>query len=142
MSSVSVRVPSPRRAPPARQLAGLAVALAAGLIAMWFMAGWLDGPARVDLVVENPTPYPLLLTVRAPGDTSVLPVGYISKNSTMEKRDVIDHGDRWVFEFSYAGSELPAFERSRAELERADWRISVPRDAATRLQSAGHRPPP
>ena len=41
-------------------------------------------------------------------------------------RDVVDQGDTWYFRFRWAGIDGGELRMSRAELEDAGWRISVP----------------
>jgi hypothetical protein len=52
-------------------------------------------------------------------------------------QEVVDLGDRWVFDFRQAGVDAASVEQSRDELEGSGWTVTVPASANDRMAEAG-----
>jgi len=89
----------------------LAVVVGAVLVAG--MSVLLADPARVDLVVENPTAYDVNVDVRSVDGGGRLGLGTVGAGSSRPFSLVIDQGERWLFEFSYGGVDVSSVEVSR-----------------------------
>ncbi|HEY3095599.1 MAG TPA: hypothetical protein VGK05_02070 [Acidimicrobiia bacterium] len=142
MSPVLTR-PRPRSVPVLIRRDVVVVVLA-GAIAITTLVGLhaaLRGPHLVDRVtVANETPY--LVDIEATRDTrdGWLKLGPISAGEKHSFGSVVDQGDRWIFRVTagpYNGGE---FSLSKTELERAQWRVAIPRDAQQRLEAKGAVP--
>lgn len=134
---MTTRMTSPPTSTPRDDIILLVVtAVTLGLV-FWLVAPALEVPAQVDrITIENQHPWPAHLEVNEPGDDGWLGIGTVDQDDDKTVQSVSDHGDRWVFRFSYAGqrSELHV---TRAQLERDDWHVTVPDDFARRLRDAG-----
>lgn len=124
--------------------AGLAVAVIAAVatvLALLVMtSSLLTGPDRVDLAVENPTPYELEVQVRGADGGSVHQLGPIASGSTREFTGVIDQGDTWLFEFSYGGVLAAELTVERSGIEAGT--VVVPDSAEEVLDDSDLPPPP
>lgn len=142
MSPVEVRPrPAPTGPGPTRLPYGMAAVAAVALAIA--AAGPARSPAFVPRVeVVNPTPYEVSVDVQGgPGDGWVA-LGYVDQGATTAVQEVLDQGRRWTFRFRAQGREGGRLTVTRAALERADWRVDIPREVETRLQKAGAPPSP
>lgn len=113
------------------------VAIAA-IAAIMVMVPWLLGePSHRDLTVQNPTDFPVDVTVRSGPDDPLLGVGTVSQRGTRTFRSVIDQGDRWIFEFSYGGVTGAEVTVSGDQLDQP---VTVPDTAADEFVAAGLAP--
>lgn len=115
----------------------LAAALAAGVLST--LATLLDEPARVDVVVENPTPYPLDVVVSRPDGSSSTRLGTVSPERVRTFPSVPDQGDEWVFRFGYGGVDGGTVTVPAVDLGEA---LVVPDEVAETLAAEGAEAPP
>jgi hypothetical protein len=121
--------------------AALVVVLGVGVIAG--LLGVVRDPDTIDRVsIVNPTPYLLDIDVGAAGNPGRVALGIIEADATTTTPDVLDQGDRWVVRVSFAGHEVATVTRSRAELEDAGWRVTLPDSVAERVAGLGGEPLP
>jgi hypothetical protein len=127
-------LPEARRAAIARRDAaavaatGVAFALAVGLVVPTLRT--IDHVPEV--TVENPHPW----TVDVGSDGDRVPVGAVHRERTQTFAELPDQGDGWSFTFGYAGQRAEV-RLTAAELESADWTVTVPDGLAADLRAAG-----
>lgn len=122
-------------------VAALVVALAAA-VGLTSLVGLSSGPGTVARITfENPTPYALDIEVSG-GHGGWTSAGSVRQNSTADVKEVIDHGDVWVFRFDSQGASGGELRLSRTELEASGWRVSIPAEVGARLAGAGAPPNP
>ncbi len=92
------------------------------------------------VTVDNPTPYNLQVDVAAPGGEEVVELGTVPREGSRAFEQVVDQGGQWAFRLTFGGREVGEIVVSRAQLEEAGWRVSVPGDVARALAEAGHPP--
>ena len=140
------RLASARPSAAAPHRGGIAAIIALGLVALAIgaigaaLAGLLAEPDRLDVTVDNPTPFPVSVEVRSSDGTERVTLGIASPRATRTFTRVVDHGDDWTFTFSYAGVHSEPVAVPRAAV--ADGAITVPDDVADRFRDAGLEPPP
>lgn len=130
--------PSPR-APERRVdlvVDAVAVALAAVLLAVASVA--LADPARVDVVVDNPTAYDVHVDVRSADGGNRLGLGTVAAGESRPFRLVVDRGDRWHFEFSRGRVDASPVEVSRDAVRAGP--VVVPASVEAEFRAAGLRP--
>lgn len=133
--------PSPGVSSRIRNVSAIVTALvvAAGLLVA--VSSQLADDVRVDLLVENPTAYPVNVDVRsADGSGGRLGLGTVSPTADQSFTSVIDQGDRWVFEFSYAGVEAGSIELVRNAAVGGP--VVIPDSVERTLRDAGLSAPP
>lgn len=102
----------------------------------------LAGPSFVnELTVANPTEYSVHARVST-GDDSWLGLGVVGSGEEHTFREVIDQGDMWVVEFSFAGEVAGHLEISADALSEDDWRLEVPAEVGLVLAAEGITPQP
>ena len=131
----------------ARHRLGLGVAtVVVGLAAVFgltSLVGLSSGPATVARITfENPTAYALDIEVSSGPGSGWTSAGSVRQKSTAEVTEVIDQGEVWLFRFDSQGSSGGELQLSRAELEAAGWRVSIPAEVGNRLAGAGAPPTP
>lgn len=133
---MSTRAPS-RATPGTRTDAvSIALALAGFAVAVLLAVPALRVPAHVArLTVDNPLPWPVHVQASEPGAPGWLGVGTVDRGQEQAFHSLLDQGDRWVIRFAYAGHHAE-LRVTRAELERAGWRVTVPGDLADQLGDA------
>jgi hypothetical protein len=52
-------------------------------------------------------------------------------------REIIDHGDVWIFRFAGQGHDVGEVRLTRSDLAADDWVLNVPASVAQRLRDAG-----
>jgi hypothetical protein len=138
MSPVLTR-PRPRSGPVLvrHKVVVVAVAGALAIAALAAMQAALRGPRFIDRIrIFNESPY--LIDLEATGDShGWLKLGPVAPGETDSFGSVVDHGDRWRFHVTSGAYDGGEFALSRIELERAHWRVVVPRDVQQRLEDEG-----
>lgn len=134
----------PRRAPASRpdltEALSVLVVAATAAVAVWLVVGPLQLPERVDVTVDNDTPFDLVVEAGTPDGAGSVVLGTAGRGREIAFRDKVDQGDEWVFSFSYGGVDAGAVQLGRAELESSGWRVTVPRRVADVLVDAGLGP--
>jgi hypothetical protein len=139
MSPVLTR-PRPRSGPVLLRR-NVVVMTVAGAIAIAALAGVhaaLRGPQFIDrITIVNESPY--LIELEATGDNhhGWLKLGPVAPGETDSFGSVVDQGDRWRFHATSGPYDGGEFALSRTELERAHWRVEIPRDIQQRLEDEG-----
>jgi hypothetical protein len=64
-------------------------------------------------------------------------LGTVADRGSTEVADVFDQGRTWTFRFVTQGQVVGEMEMSRADLQRAGWRVEVPAKFADTLRSDG-----
>lgn len=110
------------------------VALAAALL----LAPLLRMPAHVGaLTFDNPTGYDITIESSQGGDDGWTPVGTVRAGSSATFDRVVDQGGRWAFRFSSQGQQGGHLDRTRAELDAADWKVDIPAEVGDTLAANG-----
>ena len=100
----------------------------------------LLGPDRVDVDLRNPTAYEITVGVRDGPDGSLLLLGTLAPGSDRTFTGVLDRGDDWRFEFSYAGVDAGVMDLEEPAAIEAP--VVVPDDVADVLEREGLDPSP
>ena len=113
------------------------VAGAVVLAVIILLAPLLQMPSHIDRVsFENPTAYDI--TVEASDDgAGWTPVGTVDAGESADFERVYDQGDEWVFRFSSQGRDAGELERTREQLEQADWQLVIPEAVGESLRADG-----
>jgi hypothetical protein len=133
----------PRPAPPQHRghLATLLLAAAVGAVAILVAGPATRLPSFVDRVtVVNPHPWDVEVDVTGSADDGAVGLASLDRESARTIPAVVDQGDSWVFRFAYGGVEGSELGVSRAELQRAGWKVTVPDTFAARMRAAGLPP--
>lgn len=120
-------------------LGGLALGL--GLIALAFV-NCGGSPYVSEIVVANPTGYPLSVEVTGQADSAWLLLGTAQPGRDHRFQEVLDQGEVWVFRFGYGGRMAGELTVPRSELEESGWRVEVPLTVESTLLEEGAPPPP
>jgi hypothetical protein len=90
-------------------------------------------PARESVTIVNRTGAEV--TVRATGEArdGWLSISTVDAESRATVEAVIDQGDVWNFRLSVGPDAVGEIRRTHDELEAADWRVTIPADAADQL---------
>ena len=117
-----------------------AIATVLFVVLIGAVAWALRSPTFTDQVaVVNDTPYSVNVDVH--GERGRIGLGAVPAGETMAISDVLDQGDTWTFEFSYADVEdAGELQITRDDLETNDWTIEVPDDVSHRIQREGIGP--
>lgn len=133
----------PRPAPPRSRgdVAAAVVAAVAGIALLLLVMPSLRLPSYVDAVsVSNPHVWHVEIDVGRPDGSRWIGLGRVGREKTQTFQSVIDPGDEWMFRFAYGGIGRGDVVVSRAELERAGWKLTVPEEFAERMRAAGVSP--
>jgi hypothetical protein len=99
----------------------------------------VGGPSRTpDITVENDTPYDVTIKVSDRNGDDWMGFALVDARSEVVVGAPIDHGSEWILSYGVGGESTI----SRAELERAGWRMRVPDAVGDRLAAAGVAPSP
>ena len=117
---------------------GAAGVVAVALFALLVLTAWpvLTTPPAVDrLEVTNETPWPVQLSLRAPGERGWTPLGVAPALAGTAFSEIPDPGARWQLRFRYAGTEVVT-SVTRAAVAGDGWVLSVPVAFTTEMESA------
>jgi hypothetical protein len=95
-----------------------------------------------EVTIVNDTAYSANVDVTGGARDGWLGLTTVGPESTRTVGEVIDQGDTWIFRFDYVGMHVEELEVSRRDLERNEWRVSVPESFEDRLRDTGVPPPP
>jgi hypothetical protein len=95
-----------------------------------------------EVTIVNNTAYSPNVDVTDGARDGWLGLATVGPESSSTVREVIDQGDVWIFRFDYVGMHAEELEVSRRDLERNEWRVSVPESFEDRLREMGIPPPP
>jgi hypothetical protein len=95
-----------------------------------------------EVTIVNDTAYSANVDVTDGARDGWLGLATVGPESSHTVREVIDQGDIWIFRFDYAGEHAEELEVSRRDLERNEWRVTVPESLEDRLREMGVPPPP
>jgi hypothetical protein len=126
---------------PGRLRRGDGTAAAVGVVLFALLAALvlpvLSTPASVArLDVTNESAWPAVVSVRAAGDRSWMPVGIAPALSGTSFTEVPDPGQRWEVRFRYAGVEV-VDATSRSTLQGERWKLTVPPAFTAAMEQAG-----
>jgi hypothetical protein len=135
MSLVDLEQPRTRR-PRIRPLwVVLAVLALFGFVAVSLL---IPSPATVDHVtIKNGSEFDLNIDATSASHDGWTPVGIALAHADTDMRDVIDHGDVWVFRFTGQGHDAGELRITRADLAASNWSLTVPASVAQQLRDAG-----
>lgn len=117
-----------------------AAAAVLGICTVVALSAPLADPARVDVVIDNPTAYAVNVVVRPADGGNRLGLGTVGAGAEKSFTQVIDQGERWSVQFSYGGVDTAPVEVSRASMTSGE--LVVPATVASELGNAGLAPPP
>jgi molybdopterin biosynthesis enzyme len=136
--------PAPPQAAPTRLGRNVAAVVVGGIVALALIFGGaqaLEGPDVINrVVIDNPTQYPVEISVAGGNGDSLLTLGSVSSGERHTFASVVDQGDRWVVHATSARTDGGAFAVSRADLERTNWVITIPDSVASTLAANGATP--
>jgi hypothetical protein len=92
------------------------------------------------VTVENPGSIDVGVDVRSTPSGPRLILSNVAPRASTTNLDAADQGDDWIFSFSSGGVDGGTLEMSRAQLAEDDWRIVIPDDVLTRLQTESFVP--
>jgi hypothetical protein len=131
------------RLSPTRTRPSLAPYLAAAAylaLVLPFVPRAVHQPAHVPrVVVTNDTSYGVTVEVLDHG--ARIPVGSLQPDRTATFGEVADVGAQWALVWSARGHEVTT-TTSRAALQDADWKVSVPATLGNQLDAEGEAPTP
>jgi len=135
MSLVDLEQPRTRR-PRIRPLwVVLAVLALFGFVAVSLL---IPSPATVGHVtIKNGSEFDLNIDATSASHDGWTPVGIALAHADTDMRDVIDHGDVWVFRFTGQGHDAGELRITRADLAASNWALTVPASVAQQLRDAG-----
>jgi hypothetical protein len=112
------------------------------VLVLTILAAACSGPApvvdRVTLV--NETSFDVEVDLKSTDGEDRLPLAIVDALEEKDVFQVIDQGETWIFRFYHWGGLVDELSISRSELERNDWRVTVPTEVEDRLRDLG-RPP-
>ena len=132
--------PSPARVGVLVAVAALAVTAAVALASLVDLGGRRATVPR--LIYENPTVYALDVEVSPGPGHGWTSAGFVGQRSTGVVEEVPDQGDVWLFRFDSQGETGGELRLSRAELEGAGWKVTIPAEVGRRLAELGAPPTP
>ena len=98
----------------------------------------IPSPRTVNRVtIKNDTEYDLNIDATSVSHDGWTPVGIALAHADTDMREIIDHGDVWIFRFTGQGHDAGELRVTRAELAANDWALTVPTSVAQRLRDAG-----
>jgi hypothetical protein len=135
MSLVDLEQPTSRR-PRIRPLwVVLAVLALFGFVAVSLL---IPSPATVDHVtIKNGTEFDLNIDATSASHDGWTPVGIALAHADTDMRDIIDHGDVWVFRFTGQGRDAGELRITRSDLAASNWSLTVPASVAQQLRDDG-----
>ena len=139
-SPATLARPSPRVRPRPVDVVATVLAVVVSAVLVAGMGVLLADPARVDLVVENPTAYDVNVDVRSADGGGRLGLGTVGAGSSKPFALVIDQGERWSIEFSYGGVDASPVEVSRETVTTGT--VVMPDVVEDEFREAGLVPPP
>jgi hypothetical protein len=111
-----------------RRVAGPAAVAIAIVGVVVLLSALVAAPATINRVtVDNRTDVELDVSVRPSPAAGGLYVTAIDPQSSTAVLDVLDQGDRWIVRAEHAGRRVGTLELRRSDLERAGWRIVLPK---------------
>lgn len=143
LSATATRPKDSRSVPVRTLVLGIGLAVVVGILALLASTA-LKGPSFVPSVsIANPSPYLMAVDVTAANSDEWTQVATIPPETTSDAAQVIDQGDSWRFRAESAGVSGGEFTLSRAALEQADWKVTVPESmiARFRAQNVPEAPP-
>ena len=136
-----VLTPAPPQEAPTRLGRNIAAAVVGGLVALALILGVsraVQGPGVVDrLTINNPTPYPVEVSVARDSGAAGLDLGPVSPDARHAFESVLDQGDRWVVHVTSASADGGEFVVRRSDLARDNWVITIPDAVGSKLADAG-----
>ena len=135
MSLVDLEQPTSRR-PRIRPLwVVLAVLALVGFVAVSLL---IPSPGTVDHVtIKNGTEFDLNIDATSASHDGWTPVGIALAHADTNMREIIDHGDVWIFRFSGQGHDAGQLRITRSDLAASNWSLTVPASVAQQLRDAG-----
>ena len=134
---------APRHMPSARPAATTAVRVIVALVLI-FVAANLVTPSEARFVpritITNDLHYQVEVVVASSEREGWLGLGTVERERSQSFEQVFDLGRAWVFRFSYGGVAGGELTMRREALERAGWRLEVPRAVGERLRAVGLEP--
>lgn len=117
-------------------------ALVAVAAALALLLPRIDPARTTTITIDNRTANELFIEVRGAEAHGWMPLVITPPNQSSEVRSVIDQGDEWTFRFRSQGREGGTLERSREQLIRDAWRVTVGSNVESTLRANGAPPSP
>jgi hypothetical protein len=137
--------PAPPQAAPTRLGRNVAAVVVGGVVGLALIFGGaqaLEGPDVINrVVIDNPTQYPVEVTVAGSDGGSVLTLGPVSSGERHSFASVVDQGDQWVVHATSARTDGGTFVVRRADVERTNWVITIPDSVTSKLAANGASAP-
>lgn len=139
-SPTALRPRQPARTSRLTRWTPLLIAIAIGAVVLPAFWGAFEPAPTVDLEIVNPTRRDIHVSARSQGDRNVVGIGTVAPAQTYRFREVVEHGDTWVFTFSSAGVVGGELRLSRQQLAERDWTLTIPMEVDRELAAAGVSP--
>jgi hypothetical protein len=119
--------------------AGVVMLIAAHLLSTLL----LSSPSHVGQVtLDNQTGYDVRVDLGGFGSDSLVGLGTVTQHCQQTFHEVLDPGTTWTFVVGAQGQRGGAVTVTRAELEAAGWRVTIPAEIGNTLAAAGAPPTP
>jgi hypothetical protein len=112
-----------------------------GIVALFgFVAVSLltPSPGTVDRVtIKNGSEFDVNIDATNASYDGWTPVGIALARADTDMREIIDHGDVWIFRFTGQGIDAGELRVTRSDLAASGWALAVPDAVVQRLRAAG-----
>ncbi len=132
--------PLPTRRLDLTQVVSVMVVVATVAFGVWLIVSPLRMPPRIDLTINNATPFDVIVEAGAPDGEGRVMIGTAERGREVRFEDKVDLGVEWEFSFRYGGVDGGVLQVSRSELETSGWRITVPLYVGDALAEGGLGP--
>ena len=92
-------------------------------------------PGREVIAVQNQTRAPVTLEVKGDGGGGWLGLGTVDPLARTQFESVADQGGVWRFRLTVGPDRIGEIVRTKDQLERSGWKITIPAGAADRLRA-------
>ena len=113
----------------------LAVVAVLGFIAVSLLIPSPDTVNRV--TIKNRSEFDVNVDATNASHDGWTPVGIALAHADTDMREIVDHGDVWVFRFTGQGHDAGELRVTRSDLAAAGWVLEVPDSVGQRLRDAG-----
>jgi len=113
----------------------LAILAVIGFVAVALL---IPSPGTVDrITVRNSSEFDVNVDATNASHDGWTPVGIALAHADTDMREIIDHGDVWIFRFTGQGHDAGELRVTRSDLAADGWTLTVPAVVAQRLRDAG-----
>jgi len=112
----------------------LAIVALFGFVAVSLL---IPSPGTVDRVtIKNGSEFDVNIDAANASHDGWTPVGIALARADTDMREIIDHGDVWIFRFTAQGIDAGELRVTRSDLAASGWALTMPDSVAQRLRDA------